>query len=202
MDFWQILSVYILPFVSIAVGLVAIFISIRSARNSEKTLEEIKTSLDKRVAKSIKSYEDANKFIRESASKVQTDLIDLIKDSRLPNDQITSHTKNDIDFIIANLESSDFKFLRACEKFPGNTPRFIPGNPKTPDPKPKAGKRFLDYIDCKDEDEIDEPISKLIGFELVDFATNPKKPTERILKFTEKGLQVIEVLRERKLLPD
>lgn len=202
MDFWSFLTTYVLPVLSILLGLLAMFISIRYAKQSEKTLEEIKNSLDKRVAKSVKSYEDANKFIRENAIKIQTDLIDLIKDSRLPNDQLTSHTKSDVDFIISNLESFDFKFLRACEKYPGNTPRFIPGNPKTPNPEPKAGKRFKDFLGVKSTDEIDESISKLIGYELVDFATNPKKPTERILKFTEKGLEVVEVLRERKLLPD
>lgn len=201
-DFRSLLTLYIIPSISIIVGALAIVISIRYARASEKTLDAIKTSLDKRVAKSIRSLEDANKFIRESSAKVQEDLIDLIRESRLPNDQITSHSKSDTDFIVSNLEPIEIKILRACEKFPNHTPRFIPGNPKTPDPKPRAGKKFGDYMKGKKAEEIDAAISKLIGFDLTDYVTNPKKPTERMLKLTEKGCTVTDVLRERKLLPD
>ncbi len=202
MDFTGLITSYIIPSISIIVGVLATIISIRYARASEKTLDSIKSSLDKRVAKSIKSLEDANKFIRESSAKVQEDLIDLIRESRLPNDQLTSHSKSDTDFIVANLEPIEIKILRACEKFPGHTPRFIPGNTKTPDPRPKPGKKFSDYMKGEKTEEIDAAISKLIGFALADYVTNPKKPTERILKLTEKGCDVAGVLRERKLLPD
>ncbi|MCK5743873.1 MAG: hypothetical protein KAH30_03985 [Caldisericia bacterium] len=201
-SFWQAIISYVIPLLSIVVGLVAIFISVRLSRTTEKALGEIKRNLDRKVAKSIKSLEDANKYIRESSANIQTDLIDLIKDSRLPNDQLTSHARSDTDFIVSNLDNLEIKILRACEKFPGSTPRFTPGKSKTPDPKPKAGKKFKDYLKGKNQEEADTSISKLIGFELIDFVTNPKKPTERILKLTEKGCGIVTILRERKLLPD
>lgn len=198
----DVITNFVVPIVSILVGLVAIFISIRNSRSTTNTLEEIKKSIDKRVSQSIKSLEDANKYIRESSLKVQTDLIDLIRDSKLPNDQLTSHVKSDFEFIISNLDSLDCRILRACEKFPGCTPRFKKTSTRKADLTPKSSKEFSNYLGPKSREEVEASISKLIGFELVDYFEGTKKPIEMILKLTQKGIDIIKALKEKNLIPE
>ncbi|HOO96918.1 MAG TPA: hypothetical protein PKV16_04915 [Caldisericia bacterium] len=199
MDFWEVVVSYMLPLTSILVGLIAIFITIRVSRQTDKTLEEIKKGLDRRVAKSIKSLEDANLFIREHSSKIQDDLISLIKESRLPNDQLTSHTKSDVDFVLSKLEDIDKQVLGALSLYPADSPKFTTSKEGTT--KPKAGKKFKEYLSKYSPDEVDDSISKLCGFELIEYALNPKSPTQSILKQTEKGAKIYSRISEQNSNP-